>query len=656
MRWKRKMKKQKKLRNNNLSGVLLYAKKSGPTSFSSLWSIKHALGTDRVGHTGTLDSFAEGLLVVLAGHLTHLVPHVTGFTKTYRAVINFGTETDTLDPGGKIIRNATPTDRESLEKILPQFTGALLQVPPVYSAVHVDGKRASDAIRRGEDVKLESRQVFVYENKLLDFLPAESTDGKSAYALLEIKCSKGTYIRALARDIAQALGTCAHLSALRRTQVGPFSLSDAAGFDELEDFTIENGIRNEERFASLRNERGEHDEPNEKDKKSAFKKPDKNRETDSDGKIAEIQSHLLTFTPELARECGFRTDSLKSSFEKQYLNGRPLSPKFFTWISSPEKDGSSEFSAGNQIAVFYSGGKLSGKFAGIIVQEDFRLSYGFVVPKSAYDGGMKIFTWKQILDGAFPIDWRKKGSAISVGSFDGVHAGHQKLLENLLASGFVPGALIFSSPVRSSQEGFAGEIDGLERKLEILSNKGLSFAVVIDFSPDFSKMDGETFIGILKSKLGLSLLAEGRDFKCGFGGKTDMEKLSELARKIGFELCTVDDVEAEGLKVSSSNIRESILKADFALVRKMLLRPFSYSCSGMEWIEEKSDGKGTVFRAKKISPQILPSDGSYEVSAVLSSVPTDSVFKTFCTVDAEKITLTLPDSGSVSRLKEILFA
>ena len=636
------MKKQKKLRKNNVSGVLLYAKTPGPTSFSSLWSIKHALGTDKVGHTGTLDSFAEGLLVVLAGHLTHLVPHVTGFTKTYQAVICFGTETDTLDPSGKIIKTGSLPDRESLEKILPKFTGALLQTPPVYSAVHVGGTRASDAIRRGEEVKLESRQIFVYENTLLDFRPPQNEGEKSAYALLEIKCSKGTYIRALARDIAEALGTCAHLSALRRTQVGPFSLSDAACFEELEDFTIENGIKNEARFAELRAM---------SEKKSAKEKNREPREPDSDRKIADIQSHLLSFTPDLAYECGFRTDLLKPQFEKQYLNGRPLSPKFFSWISSPEKDVPQEYSAGKQIAVFYS----DTRFAGIIVQEDFKLAYGFVVPRSAYDADMRIFTWKQIEDGAFPLDWKKKGTAISVGSFDGVHAGHQKLLENLLASGFVPGAVIFSSPVRSSQPGFAGALDCLERKLEILSNKGLSFAVVIDFSPDFSKMEGETFVGILKSKLGLSFLAEGLDFKCGYCGRTDMEKLALLSEKIGFELCAVEDVEVEGQKVSSSSVRESVLKADFALVQKMLLRPFAYSCSGMDWVEEKSGASGTSFTARKISSQVLPPDGSYNVSAILASDSSDSVFKTVCTVEGENLSLLLPDSGSASRLKDIVF-
>lgn len=111
--------------------------------------------------------------------------------------------------------------------MLPSFTGALLQTPPVYSAVHVGGKRASDMARTGKAVTMESRQVFVYSNTMLDYRAASDSDPCS-YALLEIVCSKGTYIRALARDIAQACGTCAHLSALRRTSVGPFKLEDAA--------------------------------------------------------------------------------------------------------------------------------------------------------------------------------------------------------------------------------------------------------------------------------------------------------------------------------------------------------------------------------------------------------------------------------------------
>ena len=235
------MPKKKKL-TDNPSGIVPFAKKSGITSFSSLWSIKHALNTEKVGHTGTLDSFADGLLVVLSGSLTHLVPHVTGFKKTYLAVVCFGTETDTLDPCGVVVRKEKSIpDREAVEKACAKFTGALLQTPPVFSAIHVGGQRASDMVRKGNSIVLEPRQIFVYSNTLLDFKEPDA-ENANAYALLQIECSKGTYIRALARDMAEWLGSCAHLSALRRTQVGPFLLEDAACYSLLPAFTIQNGI------------------------------------------------------------------------------------------------------------------------------------------------------------------------------------------------------------------------------------------------------------------------------------------------------------------------------------------------------------------------------------------------------------------------------
>ncbi len=237
------MKKTNRNPKSSISGIMPYTKTPGLTSFSSLWSIKHALNTEKVGHTGTLDSFAEGLLVVLTGSLTHLVPHITEFTKTYQAVVCFGKETDTLDPTGTVTKSSKAPDQESLKSIIPSFTGALLQVPPVYSAIHVDGKRASNAVRGGQEVKLESRQIFIYDLSLRDFREANDEDPCS-YALLEITCSKGTYIRALARDMAKALGACAYLCALRRTKVGPFNLEDAACYSTLKPFTIENGIAN----------------------------------------------------------------------------------------------------------------------------------------------------------------------------------------------------------------------------------------------------------------------------------------------------------------------------------------------------------------------------------------------------------------------------
>ena len=296
-----RMSKMPEKTKNKVSGVMLYAKTPGITSFSSLWSIKHALKTEKVGHTGTLDSFAEGLLVVLSGNLTHLVPHITSFTKTYQAVVCFGKETDTLDPTGDVVKTGVAASKEQIETALKKFTGAVLQVPPVYSALHVDGKRASDLVRGGNEIRLESRQVFIYKNELLDFKEPSENDACS-YALLEIVCSKGTYIRALARDIASSLGTCAHLCALRRTKVGPFELKDAACFGELKEFSIKNGIQNAFYFQK------------EKEKiHLPFEQKIKKSREDSAEKIAESIEYLLVHDEEREK---YHQALLKYSFDE----------------------------------------------------------------------------------------------------------------------------------------------------------------------------------------------------------------------------------------------------------------------------------------------------------------------------------------------------
>ncbi|MBO7637412.1 MAG: tRNA pseudouridine(55) synthase TruB, partial [Treponema sp.] len=549
-----RMKKSSRNPKPLISGILPFTKTPGLTSFSSLWSIKHALNTDKVGHTGTLDSFAEGLLVVLTGSLTHLVPHITAFTKTYQAVVCFGKETDTLDPTGNLIKEAGAVDLESLERVLPSFKGALLQVPPVYSAIHVNGKRASNSAREGQDVRLESRQIFIYDISLLDFKAADENDS-SSYALLEINCSKGTYIRALARDIATKLGSCAYLCALRRTKVGPFNLEDAACYSSLKPFTIQYGRENAEFFSRKKAEEGQ--------------KREKKTVTDSDTTVADIQSHLMTFTPEIASLCGFRSDKLKPEFESSYLNGRPLKPKMFSWIFNPDQEERPPFFNEREIAVFYP----DSSFAGMMVQEDFKLSYGFVVPKEKAGKKMRLFTWKQITDGAFPLEWIKRGSAISVGSFDGFHRGHQRLIDEVLsAKDLVPGIVTFTSSYRASEEGYQGDIITSRQKIDYLENKNLSFAILIDFSPEFSRIEGNAFIEILCSKCGLSLLAEGNDFRCGYKGTMDVGQLKALSESEGFSFHAVDDAIVEGSRASSSRVREAILASDFTAVQKLLLR------------------------------------------------------------------------------------
>ena len=254
----------------NNSVIVLFAKKTGRTSFSSLYTIKKALKTNKVGHTGTLDSFASGLLVVCAGSLTRLAGRITAFDKTYQAVIKFGEETDTLEHTGKVIRTAELPELSDLEKAFEKWSGKIMQVPPAFSALHLNGKRASDLARSGASVEIAPRPVEVYSYKIIDVLfedgsslvdDTTKTCGESRGAnkkvlacLAEFTVSKGTYIRSLARDIANSCGSAGHLAGLLRTKVGKFCLKDAAGFSSLQEFTIKSALENAKNFASAAQE------------------------------------------------------------------------------------------------------------------------------------------------------------------------------------------------------------------------------------------------------------------------------------------------------------------------------------------------------------------------------------------------------------------
>jgi len=198
------------------SGLILLNKNSGVTSFEALGEIKRALGTGKVGHTGTLDKFAQGLLIVLTGRALRLTPYFSHCDKQYRGRIRFGAETDTLDPEGNVIAEAELPSRERAEQAIKTFKGEIMQKPPVFSAIHINGQRASKLARSGDIPEMKERPVTIYDLKLVEWQPP--------FADIFVHCSSGTYIRSLARDIALAAGSRAHLSSLTRTQVAAFSL------------------------------------------------------------------------------------------------------------------------------------------------------------------------------------------------------------------------------------------------------------------------------------------------------------------------------------------------------------------------------------------------------------------------------------------------
>jgi tRNA pseudouridine55 synthase len=207
--------------NDIPSGLILFDKKPGITSFDALRDIKRALETGKVGHTGTLDKFASGLLVVLTGRALKLSRWFTVCDKQYLAKIYFGKETDTLDPEGNITAEAQIPERENVEKILERFRGPIMQAPPAFSAIHINGKRASDLARSGLAPEMKKRPVAIYRLELLSWQPP--------FAEVFVHCSSGAYIRSLARDIALEAGSRAHLSELVRTKVAGFELMGGAG-------------------------------------------------------------------------------------------------------------------------------------------------------------------------------------------------------------------------------------------------------------------------------------------------------------------------------------------------------------------------------------------------------------------------------------------
>lgn len=215
-----------------LNGVLIVDKPAGITSHDVVDAVRRLARCRRVGHAGTLDPMATGVLPVCVGKATRLSEAVAAGRKVYAAEITFGAATDTQDSTGSVVSEADASHltREDVQDVLCRFIGTLEQMTPMVSARRVGGRRLYEIARRGEVVERSRRQVQVYGLELVWFRP-----GPRPTALVRVECSGGTYVRTLAHDIGEALGVGAHMSGLRRTQVGPFTEESAWRLDDLEE-------------------------------------------------------------------------------------------------------------------------------------------------------------------------------------------------------------------------------------------------------------------------------------------------------------------------------------------------------------------------------------------------------------------------------------
>lgn len=220
------------------SGFVLLDKIAGETSFKALFPLKRVFCTKRVGHAGTLDLRASGLIIAATGRATRLLPYIEAKDKCYTFRLHLGYETDTLEWDGEVVEQddwSLSVTRADLEAVLPKFIGDIDQVPPNYSAVKIDGHRASDLANRGREIELKPRRIHIESLKVVgEGLVTEGCTGKSFATFdLECNCSKGTYIRSLGRDLARALGTCGCVSMIRRHRIGDVTVDRAVRGDAL---------------------------------------------------------------------------------------------------------------------------------------------------------------------------------------------------------------------------------------------------------------------------------------------------------------------------------------------------------------------------------------------------------------------------------------
>jgi tRNA pseudouridine55 synthase len=217
-----------------MDGILNINKPQGITSYGVVARVKRLSGERRVGHAGTLDPAATGVLPVCLGKATRVVEFIMGALKTYLAGIELGVTTDTYDAAGQIVNqaDASSINRPAVESALASFRGEIRQAPPMYSAVKLGGRPLYELARAGLTVIRESRKVTIHQLELVDWQPPRLT--------LEVTCGRGTYIRSLAHDLGQALGCGAHLATLRRTRYGPFDIETAVPLPRLEE-AFENG-------------------------------------------------------------------------------------------------------------------------------------------------------------------------------------------------------------------------------------------------------------------------------------------------------------------------------------------------------------------------------------------------------------------------------
>jgi tRNA pseudouridine(55) synthase/riboflavin kinase/FMN adenylyltransferase len=463
-------------------------KPAGWTSFDVVARARRLLGEKRIGHAGTLDPAATGVLPLAVGMATKTLEFLNDATKTYLADVTFGVETDSHDIEGRVIRTAgtAALTADAVEAALARLRGPGEQVPPMHAAIKVGGQKLYDLARRGEEIPRAPRPVIFHVLEMLDWEPPTAT--------LLVDCSKGTYIRALARDLGAALGTGAYLSNLVRLRAGPFHLCQAVTIEEL------------------------------------------------------TRIELPWIWPWVA----MHPDIPVQAWPALIL----------------DEDASRGWRQGSPVP---AGGNVSGPIRVYDAAGEW-LGTGEATPDGSGWRPQKVVT-----EGV-PTPPRER--IVTIGTFDGVHRGHRRLLDQAVRRGQelgLPVTGVTFEPVPAAvlrPEAFSGRISTADEKMARLAEAGLDEVVVVPFTRELSRWSPEDFMAWLKEKTGLRELWVGEKFALGKDRVGTVERLAEIGAALGFRVVAVPRLTNGEEVVSSSRVRAAVMSGDVATARRLLGRPF----------------------------------------------------------------------------------
>ncbi|MEN6521974.1 MAG: bifunctional riboflavin kinase/FAD synthetase [Armatimonadota bacterium] len=540
-----------------MHGILNINKPAGPTSHDIVARIRRILKEKRVGHTGTLDPLATGVLVVCVGKSTRIVEYIVGQEKEYAAEMVLGRTTTTQDSEGDEIAStdASHITREMVESVLPEFTGRILQIPPMVSAVKHNGKRLYELARKNIEVERQPREITIHKIEITSFTP-----GEHPAVGLSIVCSSGTYIRTICHDIGAALGVGGYMQSLVRKRVGRFDLENSIDLETLE-------------RAASDGHAGEYILPMDGALVELPEVAVSKYQEDMVAHGSAVSTELIAAEGTLVR--------VKSESGSLLAIGR-LHPRGQMSIVTPEK--------------VFAEPKPSSKSDLLPHTVRGLVNVPEGIGKSAVSIGMfdGVHLGHQALLSVLRSEAERIGGPAVVFTFD-------RHPMELLGPDKAP---LY--------------ITTLDQKLKLIENAGADMVVVASFDHALADLSPEEFVDrILVKKLNAAVVVVGSNFKFGQKRAGDIDKLTELGKERGFKVVTVEPIVAHGSKVSSTRVRNAIERGDVESAGKFLGHPFTMLgrvVSGLGL------GRKLGFPTANIEvepKQIVPSNGVYAVEVII---------------------------------------